>query len=46
MIDPLLTFVHSLFWMIPRLPAPFVSLLGVFAVFAVILILLRIVRGL
>lgn len=46
MIDPIVTFLNFLYRLYIMLPSPFVSLMGVVAVFAVVLIILKIVRGL
>lgn len=46
MVDPVLNFLNALWLIFQRLPAPFVSLVGVVAVFAVVVIIFKIVRTL
>lgn len=46
MIDPILNFLNSLWLIFQRLPSPFVSLVAIVATFAVIVIVIRIVRTL
>ena len=46
MTDPILTFLNAVFLILGKLPAPFLSLLGVVAVFSVVMINIKIVRGL
>lgn len=46
MVDPVLNFFNALWLIFQRLPAPFVSLVGVVAVFAVVVIIFKIVRSL
>lgn len=46
MTDPILTFLNAVFLIFGKLPAPFLSLLGVVAVFSVVMIIIKIVRGL
>ena len=46
MTDPILTFLNAVFLILRKLPAPFLSLLGVVAVFSVVMIIIKIVRGL
>lgn len=46
MVDPVLNFLNALWLIFQRLPAPFVSLVGVVAVFAVVVIIFKIVRSL
>lgn len=46
MIDPVLNFLNALYLIFQRLPAAFVSLIGVVAVFSVVLIVVKIVRHL
>lgn len=44
MVDPVLNFLNALFLIFQRLPTPFVSLVGVIAVFTVVVIVIKIVR--
>lgn len=46
MVDPVLNFLNALYLIFQRLPAPFVSLVGVIAVFTVVVIVIKIVRAL
>lgn len=46
MIDPILNFLNALWLIFQHLPSPFVSLVGIVATFAVVVILIRIVRSL
>lgn len=46
MIDPIFNFLNALWLIFQRLPAPFVSLVGVVAAFAVVVIVVKIVRAL
>lgn len=46
MIDPIVTFLNALYLVLFKLPVPFLSLLGVVAVFSVVMIIVKIVRGL
>lgn len=46
MVDPVLTFLNAVWLIFQRLPAPFISLVGVVAVFAVVVIIFKIVRHL
>lgn len=46
MIDPIFNFLNALWLIFQRLPAPFVSLVGVFATFAAVVIVIKIVRAL
>lgn len=46
MVDPVLTFLNALWLIFQRLPLPFQSLVGVVAVFGVVIILFKIVRAL
>lgn len=46
MIDPIITFLNALFLILGKLPVPFFALLGVVAVFSVVMIIVKIVRGL
>ena len=46
MIDPILNFLNALWLIFQHLPAPFVSLVGVVATFAVVVIVIKIVRAL
>lgn len=46
MIDPIFNFLNALWLIFQRLPAPFVSLVGVVATFAVVIIVVKIVRAL
>lgn len=46
MVDPVLNFLNAVWLIFQRLPAPFVSLVGVVAVFAVVVIIFKIVRHL
>lgn len=46
MIDPILTFLNALFLILNNLPVPFLALLGVVAVFSVLVIVFKIVRAL
>lgn len=45
MVDPILNFLNALFLILGALPAPFQALLGVVAVFSVLVIVFRIVRA-
>ena len=45
MVDPILNFLNALFLILGLLPAPFQALLGVVAVFSVMVIVFRIVRS-
>lgn len=46
MIDPIVNFLSALWLIVQRLPGPFVSLVGVVATFAVVVIVVKIVRSL
>lgn len=46
MIDPILNFLNALWLIFQRLPSPFLSLVAVVATFAVVVIVIRIVRSL
>lgn len=46
MIDPVLNFLNALYLIFQRLPPAFVSLIGVVAVFSVVVIVVKIVRAL
>lgn len=46
MIDPVLNFLNALYLIFQRLPVAFVSLIGVVAVFSVVLIVVKIVSHL
>lgn len=46
MIDPIFNFLNALWLIFQRLPTPFVSLVGVVATFAVVVIVVKIVRTL
>lgn len=46
MIDPIFNFLNSLWLIFQRLPSPFVSLVAIVATFAVVVIVIRIVRSL
>lgn len=46
MIDPILNFLNSLWLIFQRLPSPFVSLVAIVATFAVVVIVIKIVRAL
>jgi hypothetical protein len=46
MIDPILNFLNALWLIFQRLPSPFVSLVAVVATFAVVVIVIKIVRSL
>lgn len=46
MVDPILNFLNALFLILGKLPPPFLSLLGVVAVFSVVVIVVKIVRSL
>lgn len=46
MTDPIVTFLNALFLIFQKLPLPFVYLVGVVAVFSVVMIVVKIVRGL
>ena len=46
MVDPILNFLSALWLIFQRLPAPFVSLVGVVATFAAVVIVVKIVRAL
>ena len=46
MIDPVFNFLNALWLIFQRLPAPFVSLVGVVATFAAVLVVIKIVRAL
>lgn len=46
MVDPSLTLLSALALIFSRLPAPYISLVGVSAVLAAFLIIIRIIRGL
>lgn len=46
MIDPVFPFLNALFLILGSLPAPFLALLGVVAVFSVLVIVFKIVRAL
>ena len=46
MIDPVFNFLNALFLIVQRLPSPFLSLIGVVAVFGVVVIVVKIVRSL
>lgn len=45
MVDPIFNFLNALFLILGSLPAPFQALLGVVAVFSVLVIVFRIVRS-
>ena len=45
MIDPVLNFLNALFLILGSLPTPFQALLGVVAVFSVLVIVFKIVRA-
>lgn len=46
MVDPIITFLNAVFLILGNLPAPFQALLGVVAVFSVLVIVFKIVRAL
>ena len=46
MIDPIFNFLNALWLIFQCLPSPFVSLVGVVATFAVVVIVIKIVRAL
>ena len=46
MVDPILNFLNTLWLIFQRLPAPFVSLVGVVATFAAVIVVIKIVRAL
>lgn len=46
MIDPIFNFLSALWLIFQRLPAPFVSLVGVVATFSAVVIVIKIVRAL
>ena len=46
MIDPILNFLNALWLILQRLPSPFVSLVAIVATFAVVVIVIKIVRSL
>ena len=46
MIDPILNFLNSLWLIFQRLPSPFISLVAIVATFAVVVIVIKIVRAL
>lgn len=46
MVDPVLNFLNAVFLILGNLPAPFHALLGVVAVFSVLVIVFKIVRAL
>lgn len=46
MVDPILNFLSALWLIFQHLPTPFVSLVGVVATFAVVVIVIKIVRAL
>lgn len=45
-VDPIANFLNFLWRVYTLLPSPFTAFMGVVAVFAVVLIIIRIVRGL
>ena len=46
MVDPILNFLNALWLIFQRLPVPFVSLVAIVATFAVVVIVIKIVRSL
>jgi len=46
MIDPVFNFLNALWLIFQHLPSPFVSLVAIVATFAVIVIVIKIVRSL
>lgn len=46
MIDPIINFLNSLWLIFQLLPGPFVSLVAIVATFAVVVIVIKIVRSL
>lgn len=46
MVDPVLNFLNAVYLIFERLPTPFISLVGVVATFAFVIIIVRIVRAL
>lgn len=46
MVDPIINFLNAIFLILGSLPAPFLALLGVVAVFSVLVIVFKIVRAL
>lgn len=46
MIDPIFNFLNALWLIFQGLPGPFISLVAIVATFAVIVIVIRIVRAL
>ena len=46
MIDPILNFLNALWLIFQQLPPPFVSLVAIVATFAVVVIVIKIVRAL
>lgn len=46
MVDPILNFLNAVFLILSNLPVPFQALLGVVAVFSVLVIVFKIVRAL
>lgn len=46
MVDPVLNFLNALYLIFQHLPSAFVSLIGVVAVFSVVVIVVKIVRAL
>ena len=46
MVDPIFNFLNSLWLIFQRLPSPFISLVAIVATFAVVVIVIKIVRAL
>ena len=46
MIDPIFNFLNALWLIFQQLPTPFVSLVAIVATFAVVVIVIKIVRAL
>ena len=46
MVDPILNFLNALWLIFQRLPSPFISFVAIVATFAVVVIVIRIVRSL
>lgn len=45
MVDPIQNFLNALYLILTHLPVPFQALLGVVAVFAVVVVVFKIVRA-
>lgn len=46
MVDPILNFLNAVWLIFQRLPSPFTSLVAIVATFAVVVIVIKIVRSL